>query len=81
MRVAGHTVSAFAPSVQIFFAAAIDIFNLRAYVARPREQGLRTTLTKDMGQAMNRGHDMLVQLSNGFAPIDGACLAHGSDLA
>jgi hypothetical protein len=34
-----------------------------------------------MGLAMNRGHGMLVYLSTGFAPIDSACPAHGSDLA
>jgi len=34
-----------------------------------------------MGQAMSRKHEMLVQLSSGFAPIDGAGLARGSDLA
>jgi hypothetical protein len=34
-----------------------------------------------MGQAMNRGHEMLVELSTGLAPIDRACLAHASDLA
>jgi hypothetical protein len=34
-----------------------------------------------MDQAMNRGCEMLVRLSNGFAPIDSVWLAHGSDLA
>jgi hypothetical protein len=30
---------------------------------------------------MNRERKISVQLSNGFAPIDGARLAHGNDLA
>lgn len=34
-----------------------------------------------MSPVMNHGYDMRVQHSNGFAPIDGARLAHGNDLA
>jgi hypothetical protein len=56
----------------------LDFATAYAYFPPPREHSAGE---RNMSQAMNRGHEISVQLPNGFAPIDSACPAHGSDLA